>query len=122
MSKFVLLHASLRIITPDGVKKVLTIGDVVDLPPQFVADVDPNGISFVTEAQYAALVDQVNANKKAQASLDAKAAELQTEQKKLELARVNSKHLAAVELIETSKKTSKPAAHPKDEGKKEGTK
>lgn len=113
MSKYVLLHGSLKLSR----EKVALAGEVVELAPAFVADVDPAGISFVTEAKYAALVEQVAAKVKVEKLIAEKAADLRTAQEKLASLKLNAKHLAAVEAIEAAK----PAA-PKAEQKKDGAK
>jgi hypothetical protein len=71
----------------------------VELLPSFVAAVDPNGMSFVTEAHFDALVKKLAAAKAAEKAVAEKAADLKSAQDKLRDIRVNAKQLAAVESI-----------------------
>ncbi len=114
---YVLMHGGLK-LTPELAEQldadlkhtpIAPQGARLSLDDDFVKQVDPKGVQFVSEATYDALVAQINAQDAAEASIAEKRAALETEAQRLTAAQVNAKLVAAVRSIEAAKKAPKPA-------------
>ncbi len=116
MSKFVTMHGGLKVSAEQAEKMgldprnlIAPQGSVVELDADFVKQVDPSGVQFVTEEQYDALVTRIEAQDAAEKAIAAKRGELETAAQKLASQRVNAKLVIAVRAIEAAKKAPKPA-------------
>lgn len=54
MAKYVIIHGSLK----TGANEYANVGDTVELEEDFVKEVDPKGVCFVTEEKYLALEEK----------------------------------------------------------------
>lgn len=57
MSKYVIMHGRLRVASGNGDDAFRNVGDTIDLEDSFVAQVDPDGTSFVTEEKYLKILE-----------------------------------------------------------------
>lgn len=114
-SMYIVMHGGVK-IDADLAKELklktntAPAGTELELDDAFVAQVDPAGTQFITKEQYTALVEQIEANDKAEASIAKMREMAETAEQKLASVRVNQKLIVAARAIEAAKQAPKAEA------------
>lgn len=113
-SNYVTMHGGLKVsaelaekLKLDPRNPIAAAGTVLELDDDFVKQVDPAGVQFVSEEQYAALVEKVEANDAAESAIAKLQSQVASAAQKLATERVNAKLVLAVRAIEAAKKAPK---------------